>query len=146
MQMYAISKLVRHIQVAAVKSEQLSATLRSWRKAIRDDSINAHKILQLFKLLQHSELNQPYRSLTFDCSGCMGWGRGGGGGKGGGQKGKGFGWGGTGGKRTTSLREDEMTGSMHTWAFEDVGGTLAAAGERADAGGPVTSACGAPLA
>ena len=79
MQMYAISKLVRHIQVAAVKSEQLSATLRSWRKAIRDDSINAHKILQLFKLLQHSELNQPYRSLTFDCSGCMGWGRGGGG-------------------------------------------------------------------
>lgn len=40
----------------------------------------------------------------------------------------------------------EMPGFRHTWVAEDVGGAVVAVGERADAGGPVTSACWALLA
>lgn len=39
-----------------------------------------------------------------------------------------------------------MTGFRYTWVAEDVGGAVVAVGERADAGGPVTSACWALLA
>ena len=58
---------------------------------MQDDSFDAHKMLQLFSnfcnMFWLSELNQVCGSLTFDCSGCKGWG-------GRGQKGKGMGEGG----------------------------------------------------
>lgn len=40
----------------------------------------------------------------------------------------------------------QMTGFRHTWVAEDMGGAVVAVGERADAGGPITSACWALLA
>ena len=41
---------------------------------------------------------------------------------------------------------DLMPERMHTWEAKDVEGAVSALGGRADAGGPVTSACGATLA
>ena len=58
----------------------------------------------------------------------------------------GGGGGGVGRKVEKQILGDLMPERMHTWAAKDVEGALVVLGERADAGGPVTSACGATLA